>query len=183
MSDTKAMERLCGLMRKAVQQYEMPGPGDRVRGRFGRQGQRSFDHRSRAAAAVLGFPFVVAVTSTPSLACAGGLPALGKRCSGSMMRFLRGALHLIGPIVFGLPNEESLAPSAKMLGALHAAAEELDCNKVAPGIIWIHAIETFYMNLAGTASAVSPVTERRPDRGLTSSGLSCSPQSRRCAVR
>ena len=25
MSDTKAMQRLCGLMRKAVQQYEMLG--------------------------------------------------------------------------------------------------------------------------------------------------------------
>ena len=30
MSDTKAMQRLCGLMRKAVQQYEMLAPGDRV---------------------------------------------------------------------------------------------------------------------------------------------------------
>ena len=28
MSDTKAMQRLCGLMRKAVQQYEMLAPGD-----------------------------------------------------------------------------------------------------------------------------------------------------------
>mgnify|MGYP000208264153 FL=1 len=26
MSDTKAMQRLCGLMRKAVQQYEMLAP-------------------------------------------------------------------------------------------------------------------------------------------------------------
>ena len=30
MSDTKAMQRLCGLMRKAVQDYEMLAPGDRV---------------------------------------------------------------------------------------------------------------------------------------------------------
>ena len=30
MSDTKAMQRLCGLMRKAVQQYEMLAPSDRV---------------------------------------------------------------------------------------------------------------------------------------------------------
>ena len=30
MSGTKAMQRLCGLMRKAVQQYEMLSPGDRV---------------------------------------------------------------------------------------------------------------------------------------------------------
>ena len=32
MSDTKAMQRLCGLMRKAVQQYEILAPGDRVLG-------------------------------------------------------------------------------------------------------------------------------------------------------
>ena len=30
MSDLRAMQRLCGLMRKAVQDYEMIVPGDRV---------------------------------------------------------------------------------------------------------------------------------------------------------
>ena len=30
MSDPHAMQRLCGLMRKAVQDYEMLAPGDRV---------------------------------------------------------------------------------------------------------------------------------------------------------
>ena len=30
MSDLRAMQRLCGLMRKAVQDYEMLRPGDRV---------------------------------------------------------------------------------------------------------------------------------------------------------
>ena len=30
MSDLRAMQRLCGLMRKAVQDYEMIAPGDRV---------------------------------------------------------------------------------------------------------------------------------------------------------
>ena len=30
MSEQRAMQRLCGLMRKAVQDYEMLAPGDRV---------------------------------------------------------------------------------------------------------------------------------------------------------
>ena len=30
MSEPKAMQRLCGLMRKAVQDYDMIAPGDRV---------------------------------------------------------------------------------------------------------------------------------------------------------
>ena len=30
MSDPHAMQRLCGLMRKAVQDYEMISPGDKV---------------------------------------------------------------------------------------------------------------------------------------------------------
>ena len=44
MSDTKAMQRLCGLMRKAVQQYEMLAPGDRVL--VGVSGGRSEEHTS-----------------------------------------------------------------------------------------------------------------------------------------
>ena len=30
MSDPHAMQRLCGLMRKAVQDYEMISPGDKI---------------------------------------------------------------------------------------------------------------------------------------------------------
>ena len=30
MSSSRAMQRLCGLMRKAVQDYEMIAPGDKV---------------------------------------------------------------------------------------------------------------------------------------------------------
>ena len=30
MSSSRAMQRLCGLMRKAVQDYEMIAPGDRI---------------------------------------------------------------------------------------------------------------------------------------------------------
>ena len=30
MSDLHAMQRLCGLMRKAVQDYEMISPGDKI---------------------------------------------------------------------------------------------------------------------------------------------------------
>ena len=71
-------------------------------------------------------------------------------------------------------------------GALHAAAEELDCNKVALGHHLDDAIETFYMNLwrEGRIGCFSPVTEL-PDRGLTLIRplLLATEQEVRCAVR
>ena len=43
MSSSRAMQRLCGLMRKAVQDYEMIVPGDKVM--VGVSGQRGPYHR------------------------------------------------------------------------------------------------------------------------------------------
>ena len=73
MSDTKAMQRLCGLMRKAVQQYEMLAPGDRVL--VGVSGGKDSVALTIGLARLrqhLGFPFeVVAVTLDPQF---GGKP-------------------------------------------------------------------------------------------------------------
>ena len=65
-------------------------------------------------------------------------------------------------IIFDLRKEKNpCSMCAKMRrGALHAAAEELDCNKVALGHHLDDAIETFYMNLwrEGRIGCFSPVT-------------------------
>ena len=115
------MQRLEGLLRKAVQDYEMIAPGDRV------------------CVGVSGGKDSVALTV-----------ALG---------------HLrrdIGPVVFDYRKEPNpCALCAKMRrGALHAAAQELDCNKVALGHHLDDAVETFYMNLwrEGRIGCFSPVT-------------------------
>ena len=95
---------------------------------------------------------------------------------------------LIGPIVFDYRNEKNpCSLCAKMRrGALHAAAEELDCHKVALGHHLDDAIETFYMNLwrEGRIGCFSPVTELS-DRGLTLIRplLLATEQEVRCAVK
>ena len=143
------MQRLCGLMRKAVQQYEMLAPGDRVLvGVSGGKDSVALTIGLARLRQYLGFPFeVVAVTLDPQFG--------------------------------GKPVDYSA-------GALHAAAEELDCNKVALGHHLDDAIETFYMNLwrEGRIGCFSPVTELS-DRGLTLIRplLLATEQEVRCAVK
>ena len=76
----------------------------------------------------------------------------------------------IGKIIFDERKEKNPCSLCANLrrGALHAAAEELGCNKVALGHHLDDAIETFYMNLwrEGRIGCFSPVTELS-DRGLT----------------
>ena len=114
------MQRLEGLLRKAVQDYEMIAPGDRV------------------CVGVSGGKDSVALTV-----------ALGH-----LRRYLG--------VVFDYRKEPNpCALCAKMRrGALHAAAQELDCNKVALGHHLDDAVETFYMNLwrEGRIGCFSPVT-------------------------
>ena len=73
-------------------------------------------------------------------------------------------------VIFDLRKEKNpCALCAKLRrGALHTAAQELGCNKVALGHHLDDAIETFYMNLwrEGRIGCFSPVTELS-DRGLT----------------
>ena len=94
----------------------------------------------------------------------------------------------IKEVVFDVRKEDNpCSLCAKMRrGALHAAAEELDCNKVALGHHLDDAIETFYMNLwrEGRIGCFSPVTELS-DRGLTLIRplLLATEQEVRCAVK
>ena len=68
----------------------------------------------------------------------------------------------IGPVVFDYRKEKNpCALCAKLRrGALHTAAQELGCNKVALGHHLDDAVETFYMNLwrEGRIGCFSPVT-------------------------
>ena len=164
MSEQRAMQRLCGLMRKAVQQYEMLAPGDRVLvGVSGGKDSVTLTVGLAQLRQYLGFPFeVTAVTLDPQF---GGRPVDYSALEALFRQYgvpYEVRRTLIGPIVFDYRNEKNpCSLCAKMRrGALHAAAEELDCNKVALGHHLDDAIETFYMNLwrEGRIGCFSPVT-------------------------
>ena len=146
MSGTKAMQRLCGLMRKAVQQYEMLSPGDRVLvGVSGGKDSVALTVGLAQLRQYLGFPFeVTAVTLDPQF---GGQPVDYSALEALFRQYgvpYEVRRTLIGPIVFDYRKEKNPCSLCANLrrGALHAAAEELDCNKVALGHHLDDAIET-----------------------------------------
>ena len=158
------MQRLEGLMRKAIQDYEMLAPGDRVCvGVSGGKDSVALTVGLGRLRRYLGIPFeVVAVTLDPQF---GGQPM---DCTPLEELFAREQIpyHIhrtdIGRVVFDLrkePNPCGLCAKLRR-GTLHTAALELGCNKVALGHHLDDAIETFYMNLwrEGRLGCFSPVT-------------------------
>ena len=190
MTDPKAMQRLCGLMRKAVQDYEMISPGDRVMvGVSGGKDSVALTVGLAMLKQYIGFDYdVVAVTLDPqfdhqpmdytalqALFARYGVPYEIRRTE-------------IGPIVFEYRQEKNpCALCAKLRrGALHTAAQELGCNKVALGHHLDDAVETFYMNLwrEGRIGCFSPVTYlSRRDLTLIRPMLLATEYEVQCAVR
>lgn len=164
MSQSRAMQRLCGLMRKAVQDYEMIAPGDKVMvGVSGGKDSVALTIGLAELRRYIGFDFTVqAVTLDPQF---GGRPM-----DYTVLQdlFARHGIPYeirrteIGPVVFDYRKEKNpCALCAKLRrGALHTAAQELGCNKVALGHHLDDAVETFYMNLwrEGRIGCFSPVT-------------------------
>ena len=158
------MQRLEGLLRKAVQDYEMIAPGDRVCvGVSGGKDSVALTVALGHLRRYLGVPFeVMAVTLDP---CFGGVEAdyqpLADLFAQEDIPYEIRRTD-IGPVVFDYRKEPNpCALCAKMRrGALHAAAQKLGCNKVALGHHLDDAVETFYMNLwrEGRIGCFSPVT-------------------------
>ena len=160
----KSMQRLSGLMRKAVQDYEMIAPGDRILvGVSGGKDSVALTIGLAVLREYIGIPFeVVAVTLDPRFG--------GQDTDYSALEELFARYNVpyqirrtdIGPVVFDYRKEKNpCALCAKLRrGALHTAAQELGCNKVALGHHLDDAIETFYMNLwrEGRIGCFSPVT-------------------------
>ena len=158
------MQRLTGLVRKAVQDYEMIAPGDRVLvGVSGGKDSVALTVALGRLRAYLGVPFTVqAVTLDP---CFGGV-----QTDYSPLAALFEQENIpyevrrtdIGPVVFDYRKEQNpCALCAKLRrGTLHTAAQQLGCNKVALGHHLDDAVETFYMNLwrEGRIGCFSPVT-------------------------
>ena len=162
MSDTKAMQRLCGLMRKAVQQYEMLAPGDRVL--VGVSGGKDSLTLLTVLAALRSYypaPFeLMAITIDMGL---GGMDfsPVEALCRSLDVGFYCKKTE-IGPIIFDYRKEKNpCSMCAKMRrGALNDAIRELGFHKVALGHHFDDAVETFMMSLLfeGQLSCFQPVT-------------------------
>lgn len=158
------MQRLEGLMRKAIQDYGMIVPGDKIC--VGVSGGKDSVALTVALAHLrryMGIPFeLVAVSLDPQFN--------GQSTDYTPLQELFSQLDVpyeirrseIGAIVFDIRKESNpCALCAKMRrGLLHNTAKELGCNKVALGHHLDDAIETFYMNLwgEGRLGCFSPIT-------------------------
>lgn len=157
-------QRLCGLMRKAIVQYDMLQNGDKVC--IGVSGGKDSVALTLALAQLQKYIDIkfdlVAVTLDPQF--------YSKQTNYSRLEQLfreKGIEYVIkrtdiGPIIFDQRKEENpCSLCARMRrGALHDVAKELGCNKIALGHHLDDAIETFYMNLwnEGRIGTFSPVT-------------------------
>ena len=157
-------QRLCGLMRKAIVQYDMLQDGDKVC--VGVSGGKDSVALTLALAQLQKYIDIkfdlVAVTLDPQF--------FSKPTDYSQLEDLfreKGIEYVIkrtdiGPIIFDQRKEENpCSLCARMRrGALHDVAKELGCNKIALGHHLDDAIETFYMNLwnEGRIGTFSPVT-------------------------
>ena len=158
------MQRIMGYMRKAIQEYGMIEPGDRIA--VGISGGKDSIALAAGLAGLqkfIGIPFqLVGVTLDPGWN--------GQRTDygpiGQMCESMGMAYHVleteIGPIVFEAREESNpCSLCARMRrGALHDAAKQFGCNKIALGHHYDDAVETFVMNLfhEGRVGCFSPVT-------------------------
>lgn len=158
------MQRLEGLVRKAVQDYEMIQPGDSIL--IGVSGGKDSVALAVALARLrryLGIPFTLRAASLD--AQFGGVSTDYSPLK-ELFDFYDIPYEIrrsqIGRIVFDERKETNpCALCAKMRrGLLHNTALELGCNKVALGHHLDDAVETFYMNLwgEGRIGCFSPVT-------------------------
>ena len=145
------MQRILGLMRKAIQQYDMISDGDRICvGVSGGKDSLVLLSGLVRLRKFIGIDFqVVGLTIDPNF---GGVPgdysSVAEYCAGEGIEY-----HIlptqIGEIVFDVrkvPNPCSLCARMRR-GALHDEAVRLGCNKIALGHNYDDAVETFIMNL------------------------------------
>lgn len=145
------MQRLQGQMRKAIQQYSMIENGDRIAvGVSGGKDSVALLCGLNQLRRYLGVDFTLcAVTLDMGFGgVKGDFSAIRALCDQWDIPYVVKETQ-IGEVVFDIRQEENpCSLCAKMRrGALHDAAKELHCNKVALGHHKDDAVETFFLNL------------------------------------
>ena len=156
------MQHILGQVRRCVEDYHMIEAGDKVA--VGVSGGKDSLLTLTALARLRDFypiPFQVEAitleTGTPGMS----FDAVAELCRELEVPYTR--IHVpVYQIVFEERKEKNPCSLCAKLrrGALHTAAQELGCNKVALGHHLDDAVETFYMNLwrEGRIGCFSPVT-------------------------
>lgn len=172
----KAFQRLLGHLRRAVNDYRMIAPGDRIAvGVSGGKDSVALLAGLWRLRSFLGIDFsLYALTVDPKF---GGNPAPLSPIQ-DFCRELSIPFHSveteIGPVVFEARHEDNPCSLCSRMrrGALTRLAEQLGCNKLALGHHQDDALETFVMNLLleGRLYCFCPVTDlSQPDEGIRSS--------------
>ncbi len=158
------MQKILGFMRNAIQEFDMISDGDRIA--VGVSGGK--DSLVLLCGLIMLRRFIgidyelTAVTLDPQFGGEmGDYSAVAELCRkyGVQYKLIRTD---IGQIVFDIrqePNPCSLCARMRR-GALHEAAKEAGCNKIALGHHYNDAVETFVMNLfnEGRIGCFSPVS-------------------------
>jgi tRNA 2-thiocytidine biosynthesis protein TtcA len=145
------VQRILGYMRKAIQEFDLIQNGDRIA--VGVSGGKDSVVLLRGLALLrrfIGIDYeLTAITLDPQF---GGIPGdytpIAALCEEMNIPYLLRETQ-IGEIIFDVRKEDHpCALCARMRrGALHDAAKELNCNKIALGHHFDDAVETFVMNL------------------------------------
>ena len=158
------MQKMLGYMRKAIQEFDMISDGDVIAvGVSGGKDSLVLLNGLVLLRRFIGIDYrVVSITLDPQF---GGIPGNYQPIA-DLCHELDVECHIIpthiGEIVFDVrkePNPCSLCARMRR-GALHDAAKEYGCNKIALGHHFNDAVETFIMNLfnEGRIGCFSPVS-------------------------
>lgn len=158
------MQKMLGYMRKAIQEFDMIQGGDRIAvGVSGGKDSLVLLKGLIELRRFIGIDYdVVAITLDPRFGgVEGDYSSVAQMCSEAGVEY-RLIPTDIGQIVFDIrkePNPCSLCAKLRR-GALHNAAKDACCNKIALGHHFDDAVETFMMNLLneGRIGCFSPVT-------------------------